>query len=117
MEIYETAWIYADNNNPGGVEKATYTVDGFTPGTNILATIALSSFSEGVSIEGNQNTVGAGGCVVRHWQTFNPDGSVSDHDNKDLAGNSEFIYDCASVMFELSVTFARAYAQANVFLL
>ncbi len=113
MDIFETVWLYADDDNPNGNSKATFTVDQIPPGTSVWATIALSYFSEGVSFD--QNTVGAAGALVRSWDVFNPGGSVSTIENTDFAGNSEFIANCASVTFELSVNFARAYAQATVF--
>jgi hypothetical protein len=113
MDIIETVWLYADNDNPEGTQKTTYTVDGLLPGTSVLATIALSYFSEGVSVQ--DGTVGVAGALVRGWDVFNPDGSVQTIENTDFSGNSEFIDNCASVTFELTVTFARAYAQANVF--
>jgi len=112
MDVIETVWLYADDDNPNGASKATYTVDGLAPGTSVMASIALSYFSEGVSID--QGAVGAAGALVRSWDVFNPDGSIQTIENTDFAGNSEFIDNCAAVTFELSVTFARAYAQATV---
>ena len=105
MDIIETVWLYADNDNPNGTAKATYTVDGLPPGTSVLATIALSYFSEGVSVQAG--TLGVAGALVRGWDVFNPDGSVRTIENTDFKGNSEFIDNCASVTFELSVVFAR----------
>ncbi len=115
MQAYETVWLYAENDNPNGDAKATYLVDDLPPGANVLATIALSYFTEGVSYD--QGAVGAAGAVIRQYQTRNPDGSVTEHDNTDFALNSVFVENCASLTFELAVNFARAYAQASVFLL
>ena len=42
-------------------------------------------------------------------------GTTRTVENTDPAGNAEWIDDCASVTFELSVNFARAYAQATLF--
>jgi hypothetical protein len=113
MNIYETVWLFADNDNPNGDAKATYTVDMIPQGTNIWVTIALSYFSEGVSYD--QQALGAAGCLVRSWDAYNSDGTVTHHDNTDFAGNSELIYNCAAVTLELAVTFARAYAQATLY--
>ncbi len=88
-------------------------MDQIPRGTNIWATIALSYFSEGVSID--KQTLGAGGCLIRSWDTYNADGTVTHHDNTDFAGNSEIIYDCAAVTLELTLDFARAYAQATLY--
>ena len=41
MDIFETVWLYADNNNLNGVAKPTYTLGGIPPGTAVWATIAL----------------------------------------------------------------------------
>jgi hypothetical protein len=113
MNIIATVWLYAENDNPNGDAKATYTVDGLLPGTSVMASIALSYFTEGVSID--QATVGAAGALIRSWDVFNPDGSIQTFENTDPAGNAEWIENCASVTFELSVNFAKAYAQATVF--
>ena len=113
MDIINTVWLYAENSEPGGNIKATHTLGNLGRGTSVMASISLSYFSEGVSYD--QNTVGAAVALVRRWEVFNSDGSTRTVENKDPAGNAEWIDNCASVTFELSVTFARAYAQATLF--
>jgi len=115
MNIINTAWMYADNNDPNGEAHATVTVvvDDSPPGRSVMASISLSYFSEGVSLD--QNAVGAAGALVRSWDVFDSDGTQHNVENTDYAGNAEWIDNCALVTFELDVTYGRAYAQATVF--
>jgi len=112
MEVIGTLWLYADKNSPGQTAQAFGTIDRIPKGTNVLATIALSYFSEGVSPD---QGVGVAGALIRRWDVFNPDGTITTVENTDFAGNSKVIDNCASVTFELSIKYARAYAQASVF--
>jgi len=122
MDVFATAWLYADNDNPGGnaystcvVDGMSDTVDGIHVGASVLATVSLSAFSEGVGW--GADSVGAVACLIRRWQALDADGLAVDHENLDEALNSVFIDNCVSVTFELAVNFAWAYAQATVFLL
>ncbi|WP_263383255.1 hypothetical protein [Granulicella arctica] len=115
MTIYESVWISASNPTPNASTNITHLVDGFAKGTTVFATVSLSAMSEGVSSA--SNTVGSVGCIIRSWQTFNANGSVTTFNNLALSGNAMYIPNCASVTFELTVDYANAYALGMVYTL
>jgi hypothetical protein len=115
MDLYETVWLFAEDYDQNG-SHCFYTVDGLAPGTTVWATVALSYIQCATTTVNDALVTGAGGALIRGWETFNPDGTVTSHSNFDYAGNAELIENCASVTFELSLSFARMWAQGNVFI-
>jgi len=113
MDIYATAWIWATNSGEDNF-PAFATLDGIPPNTNIYATTSVSSFSQAVDLQ--TGVAGTVGSVVRRWEIFNPDGSISQIEPEpDPANNSQLIENCASVTFELAVTNAVAWSQISLF--
>jgi hypothetical protein len=109
MEVIGSAWLYSRSS---GENPVYYTIGGIPPNTNVFATISVSSFSQGFTSSGG----GSVATVIRRWEVFNADGSVTPVDpGPQLSNNAVFINDCASVTFELDVNDAEGWALANVF--
>jgi hypothetical protein len=114
MEMYGNGFIGA--YNPGDAPfLVAMTMDQIPPNTDIFTSIALSAFAPGIDFD--NRVVGDAGVVVRRWQVFNPDGSVStvDPGPNQVWCNSMFIENCASITWELSAVLAEVYAQISVF--
>jgi hypothetical protein len=114
MEIFASGWLWASSGSVNSPARAYLTVDKLPQGTNVFATIAVSTFSQGGDLSSGK--AGAVETLIQNWAVYKPDGSVeSVNPTPNFNNNSQFINNCASVTFELIAADAIAWALANIF--
>jgi hypothetical protein len=115
MNLRSWVAMWAVDDSPGSQATTTYTMSGFTPGTNVFTEISLTNAAPGVSAQAG--TVGAVGVLIPRWQSFNPDESVSSFQDLSRYNTVLDISSVATITFELDANYAEGYAHAVVYTL